>query len=406
MKTIIETQPIPFTANRVKVAALVAAAALLAAPLVAQRHAQPRSGSSGGGFSSRPSPGGGSGGSFSGRSGSPSGPSRSTGGHGGSSGFSSPHRPTGSWGGHDGHHGGHYGGHYGGYHYPYYYGYPYYYPSFGFSFGYGYGYPYYYGYYGYPYYYGYGYPNYYGYYGRPWSYYAPYGGYRSYGYDSPSYGSPSYGSPSYGEGGGAAYVERREPGAVALKVRPKTAEVYIDGRYLGTAGSFDGFPGYLWLAAGTYRLELVQDGYANLERAIDVSPGQVLKFDLQMQEGAAERPVPPVDRGYDSPQRSAPPSAALPEAPREDAATSPDAAHGQAELVLDVRPNDASVYLDGRFVGTGEQMNMATEPLVVGAGEHTVQVVRPGYATDEQTITLEPGEEKLVPIRLRPGSGV
>ena len=42
-------------------------------------------------------------------------------------------------------------------------------------------------------------------------------------------------------------------GAVAIKVRPKTAEVYVDGRYVGAAGSYDGFPGYLWIDAGAHR---------------------------------------------------------------------------------------------------------------------------------------------------------
>jgi hypothetical protein len=265
----------------------------------------------------------------------------------------------------------------------------YYYPSFGFS----------YGYYS-PYYYGY-YPYYYGYYGRPWGYYPPYG----------------YGYPP--RGGDPSYYDRQDLGAVALKVRPKTAEVYVDGRYVGTAGSFDGFPSYLWLEPGSYRLELVQDGYANLEREIEVAPAQVLEFKLRLDEGVASRPEPRSDRDYDRGDRD--------EYGRDDRRYYPprddrdgrdrgevergreiprDARRDPAELVLDVRPGDASVYLDGRFVGTGNEVSTATEPLVVDAGEHRVQVVHPEFETEERTVTVRPGEERLVEVTLRPGAGV
>jgi hypothetical protein len=384
--TTIERRASRIAAVAAKTAAILFATALVAAPALAQRHAVPRSGGGGGG----------GGGGFSGRSPGASGPSVSPGGSGGAhripgSGGGAPHRPTGD--GRFGHgHGGH---HHHGHYYPYYY--PYY------SFGFGFGYPYYY----YPYYYGYGYsPYYYGY--RPYGYYAPapyyYGGYSA-----------------YGEGSYApAYADRASLGAVAVKVKPQTAEVWLDGRYVGVAESFDGFPTYLWVAPGEHHVAVVHDGFANLERDIQVSAGHVVELEQKLQSGEASRPAPPADRGYSLDRERAPypedggyrpPEGGYPPRDREPAprdaqpgerAPSPDL----GRLMLDVRPDDASVYLDGRFVGTGRDVSTATEPLLVVPGEHRLQVVHPQYSNAEQTVTMQAGEEKLVEITLQRGAGV
>jgi hypothetical protein len=173
-------------------------------------------------------------------------------------------------------------------------------------------------------------------------------------------------------------------------VRPRTAEVYVDGRYQGTAGGFDGFPTYLWLAPGSYRLELVQDGYQNLEREIEVTPGQVLDFKLQLEPGEAQRPA--VGEGYARPEGGD----RVYERARE---ARPDPGH----LLFDVRPADASVYLDGRFIGTGEEVSSASSPLMVRPGDHVLQVVHPDYETEERSISVGAGEETEVEITLRGG---
>jgi len=400
---------------RMAVGAALFAAMLVAAPTLAQRHAVPRSGGGGGG---------GGGGSFSGHSGG--GPS---GGGGGA------HRPSGGGpGGSPGHGGGGWsgGGYHGGYdtHRPtggYHHGggghnhyyYPYYYPYYSFTFGYGWPYyysPYYYGYYPYsPYYYGYYRP--YGYYG---GYYPPYYGYSS----APSGGGSYEGGASYDDG----YAAGGGVGAIALRVRPKSAEVYLDGRYVGVAGSYDGYPGYLWVPTGTHRLELVQDGYTNLDQKIEVASGQVTELKLQMQEGVADRPAthdysqpapsraPYPDRGgYEGgapPDRGAPLDRGgrpdLGGEPRDDRGTASRGAERTdlGRVMLEVRPDDASVYLDGRFVGTGRDVTTATEPLLVVPGEHRLQVVHPDYANEDRSFSVSAGEEKMVGVELHRGAGV
>jgi hypothetical protein len=305
------------------------------------------------------------------------------------SGGGAPHRPTGGGrfdGGHGHGHGGHHGhGYYGHGYYPYY------------SFSFGFGYPYYY----YPYYYGYGYPYYYGYYPNYYGYYRPYG------YAPYYYGYPGV---AYGEGYAPYAADRASAGAIAIKVRPKSAEVYVDGNYVGAAGNFDGFPGYLWIAPGKHRVQLVQNGYANLEHEIEVSSGQVIELEQRLEPGVASRPEPPADPGYSHGAERAPyPEGGgyrAPGVPREPATSREREQVDRAELMLDVRPDDASVYLDGRFVGTGRDVSTATEPLVVAPGEHRLHVVHPDFSNDERTVTVEAGEEKLVEVTLHRGAGV
>jgi hypothetical protein len=381
--TTIERRTTRVAAVTAKTAAILFAAALVAAPALAQRHASPRSGGGGGG----------GGGGFSGRSSGPSGPSVSPGGGDSAhripgSGGGAPHRPTG-----DGHFDHGHGGH-GGYHHGYYY--PYYYPYYSFAFGFGY--PY------YPYYYGYGYyPYYYGY--RPYGYYSPapyyYGGYPYSGYSEGSYAP--------------AYADRASLGAVKVKVKPQTAEVWLDGRYVGAAQSFDGFPTYLWIAPGEHHIAVVQDGFANLEQDIQVSAGHVIELDQKLQPGEASRPEQPADRGYSlAPERAPYPEGGVPSPeggyppreiePRGAQPGDRDQSRDLGRLMLDVRPDDASVYLDGRFVGTGRDVSTATEPLLLMPGEHRLQIVHPQYSNDERTV--EAGEEKMVEVTLHRGAGV
>jgi len=68
-----------------------------------------------------------------------------------------------------------------------------------------------------------------------------------------------------------------------LSVRPRKAEVYVDGQRLGKAADFDGFPGYLWLEKGTHELALYRDGYLTVVQEFTIHPGvlQEVKFRLE-----------------------------------------------------------------------------------------------------------------------------
>ena len=149
------------------------------------------------------------------------------------------------------------------YYYPY--RYPYYrFPSFAFGLGFG---------LGYPYSYGYGYPYYAGYYNYPY-----YSSYPYYGYSDP-YGYGGYAPPPP-----AGYVGAREGGWGEIRIEgaPKDAQVYADGRLVGTAGDFDGPVRHLELEAGPHTIEIRATGMPPMTYDVDVRPGQTMSIHVQI----------------------------------------------------------------------------------------------------------------------------
>ena len=151
--------------------------------------------------------------------------------------------------------------------------------------GYGYGYGYGSGFYNpYGYGYGYGYPGY-GYYS---SYYYPYGfgmGYGLYpGFGwTPYFGDP-YGDPygGYGYGGyGGGYTTsygHGEQGNLKLKVKPRSAKVYVDGYFVGLVDQFSGIFQKLPLNTGRHKVEIKADGFETAEFDVLINPQQTVTF--------------------------------------------------------------------------------------------------------------------------------
>ena len=157
-------------------------------------------------------------------------------------------------------------------------------------------YPYYYGYYG-PYYSPYGYPN-------PYLRY-PYPAYRYPAYRYPAYPYPAYpyppagpptgypGYPSstyppYSAAPGSVGVQpgqsQANTGGMSFEITPGTAEVFVDGSYVGTVGQFTPTTQPLGLTPGRHRIEIRAQGYRTLDFDVDVVAGQVIPY-----QGVMER---------------------------------------------------------------------------------------------------------------------
>ncbi len=96
------------------------------------------------------------------------------------------------------------------------------------------------------------------------------------------WGYPGYG---YGYGYDAAYGYGRPAWArVKTDVNPEEARVYLDGKLIGTADDFDGWPDYLYLRRGHYRLEFRLTGYEALTIEVDARPGATIKVDNHMKK--------------------------------------------------------------------------------------------------------------------------
>ncbi|HEV2854658.1 MAG TPA: PEGA domain-containing protein [Thermoanaerobaculia bacterium] len=285
----------------------------------------------------------------------------------------------------------------------------------------------------YPYHYPYGYGNF-GFWGWWWGggwgggyypYYYPYG----YGY---GYG---YGEPGYRNGDRA--------GALDFDVSPDRTQVYIDGEYVGKVDAFDGWPRYLWLPKGTYDVVLYLDGYKTVARQITVYPGSVLDIDDRLEPGESVRPEDlaskshdrrderlryererrdRIDRGDhgdrdDREDQGDDDADDWRDRVRHDRMRDRDdrdrdghdvaedgAGSRKGRLVLEVDPDDASVYLDGRFVGTGSELALMRGGLPVTPGEHRLAVVRPGRKAEEREFEVKAGEEVELEVELETDS--
>lgn len=86
-------------------------------------------------------------------------------------------------------------------------------------------------------------------------------------------------------------------GAIDLDVRPRKADVFVDGKFVGKARDFDGSPGYLWLRAGSHTVTIYRGGYATLEEELSVEAGLVRAIKLRLTPGDSSPPPSPKPNG-------------------------------------------------------------------------------------------------------------
>jgi hypothetical protein len=244
------------------------------------------------------------------------------------------------------------------------------------------------GYYpGYPGYYpGWGYGGYYP--GWGYSYWWPYG---SFGW----YGGGYYGYP-WGWGGGTVYhYVEREGGSVRVLVDPSEARVYVDGYYAGTVDDFDGLFQRLHVSPGRHEIALKLEGYKTHRVKVYVAPDATVKVEYDMEKGQGEtsedlsRDVreSEVRREREEEQRWA---------EREERAEKDELAAVGGRLELKIRPEDASVYVDGAFRGSAREASS----LKLAPGRHRIEIVRPGFRTHDREVDVVPGEATELTIEL------
>ena len=247
---------------------------------------------------------------------------------------------------------------------PYYYR-PYY--SYGPSFWYG-GYAGWYSWYGYPYYYG--------------QFPYPYGRYRDY------------------------------SSSARLEVKPRDAEVFIDGYFVGSVDDFDGWLQRLRVNPGEHELTIYLKGYRTFRQNVLFRPGATLRIEHVMQPLAAgdpeePRPVPnhaagggPQDypRDYPPPRDYPRPGDPVPSPRRGAPADQPPARSDQyGSLALRVQPLEAEVVVDGESWQSPEAGNIT---LQLSEGVHRVEVRKPGYRTYSSDVRVRRGETTTINVSL------
>ena len=73
-------------------------------------------------------------------------------------------------------------------------------------------------------------------------------------------------------------------GGVSFEITPSTAEVFVDGQYMGTVGQFTPTSQPLGLTPGRHHVEIRAPGYRTMDFDVDVIAGQVIPY-----QGALER---------------------------------------------------------------------------------------------------------------------
>ena len=101
--------------------------------------------------------------------------------------------------------------------------------------------------------------------------------YSPWGWMPAFYGNP-YGG-GYGGGYGGVYQSRGyDLGALKIRVKPRDAEVYVDGYFAGHVDDFDGFWQSLKLDGGGYRIEIRKPGFETLQFDVHVQPDRTITY--------------------------------------------------------------------------------------------------------------------------------
>jgi hypothetical protein len=120
--------------------------------------------------------------------------------------------------------------------------------------------------------YGYGYYDPWGYgYGSGYGYGGYYGGF----YD-PWYG----GYPTYPQ---STYTSSDE-GSLKLKIKPREAEVYVDGYFVGIVDDFDGIFQKLHIDSGAHRIVVRAPGYESLEFDVRITPEHTTTYSGELKK--------------------------------------------------------------------------------------------------------------------------
>jgi hypothetical protein len=219
-----------------------------------------------------------------------------------------------------------------------------------------------------------------------------------------------------------------DPGAaVRLDVKPKEAEVYVDGYYAGIVDDFNGVFQRLRLPPGEHEITLYRDAYRTVHQKVYLTPDHTFKVKLAMEPlGAGEPPEPrpqptsPLRTGGQN-QPGAPPmyppargpaGRRAPHAgpPQPLPAGAPSAQEsGYGTLAIRVQPNDAEVLVDGEkwrrgpdpLQPQGLQGSQGLLSVEMPAGRHSIQIQKPGYRTYVTEVEVRSGETASLNVSMR-----
>lgn len=175
--------------------------------------------------------------------------------------------------------------------------------------------------------------------------------------------------------------------AVRFQVRPKHAEVYVDGYYAGVVDDLDGSK-RLRLDPGPHEVTIYLDGYRTFSQLVNPGPGNTVRIRHEMEpllpgELQGARPAPASPSGAVAPSGTARPATVSSEF---------------GSLVLRAQPSDVEVVVDGEPWSFPQGAESLT--LHLPAGRYRVEIEKEGYDSFRTQVDLAPGERTDLNVQL------
>ncbi len=211
--------------------------------------------------------------------------------------------------------------------------------------------------------------------------------------------------------------------SLRLDVKPKQAEVYVDGYYAGIVDDYDGIFQRLSVQPGEHEIELYLEGYRTARQKLYLTPRNTFKLKytmerLQSGEQPEPRPEPinPPPSAAGGPGPGQPPMPGMPprgpvgrrmppNAPpmpmpgpgEERGARARSDAYGS--ISIRVQPGDADVLIDGeRWNGPAGQERLTVD---VPEGRHTIEIQKSGFRTYVTDVEVRSGQTTTLNVSLR-----
>jgi hypothetical protein len=233
----------------------------------------------------------------------------------------------------------------------------------------------------------------------------------------PSYGPYNWGWYPYPFGFYPPYYAYRDYlSSARVQVRPRDAQVYVDGYFAGMVDDFDGLLQRLRVEPGEHEIQLYREGYRTISQKVLFRPGETYHIKYVMEPLAPGQPAEPRPQpapGAAPPQRTRdyppgarhlppsgpeyPPSTRAPEGPPPPAEPG-DQTSTFGTLSIRVQPSDAAIAVDGeRWEGPQGGSRLIIQ---VPEGSHRIEIRKDGYKDFSRTIDVRRGEVTTLNVSL------
>jgi len=102
------------------------------------------------------------------------------------------------------------------------------------------------------------------------------------GYPPQAYPQSGYPPQAYPQSGyppqGSISPSQPNTGGMSFEIQPPDAQIYVDGRYVGTVGQFSPTSQPLGLTTGRHHIRITAPGYRAMEFDADIMAGEVLPY--------------------------------------------------------------------------------------------------------------------------------